>query len=396
MRAPLNPALVKRILVIKLRHIGDVLLTVPVFRALKETFPAAHCTALVNAGTEEVLRGNPLVDDILVFDRSIKGASLLRRYLGEASFYRSVRDRGFDMTVDLTSGDRPALLSFLSGARYRLAADPRGAGFIGKKHLYTHLAPVDGRRHMVLQNLDVVRHCGITTEDLSVDFFIPEEAKRFVRGIFEEHGIRDSDTVVHIHPTSRWFFKCWKDESMAEVIGWLVNQGIKTVVTSSPAQKEIEKTERILSLVPLHALPGALSHLVVLCGRTTLKQLGALSAAADLFFGVDSAPMHMAAAVGTPVLALFGPSGVPNWGPWDEQAPHAYGRKSGVQKTERHTTLQSDRECVPCGRDGCNGSKKSDCLESITVSEVEEALWEKSGGMPKRPGRFAGPISKSI
>ncbi|MFO0752016.1 MAG: putative lipopolysaccharide heptosyltransferase III [Thermodesulfovibrionales bacterium] len=392
MRAPLDPARVKKILVIKLRHIGDVLLTVPVFRALKETFPAAHCTALVNAGTEEMLLGNPLVDAVLTFDRSIKREPLLRRYVREASFYRSVRARGFDMTVDLTSGDRPALLSFLSGARCRLAADPRGAGFPGKRHLYTHLTPVDSRQHTVLQNLDVVRPCGITTQDLSVDLFLPEEAKRFVRGLFAEHGIRASDTVVHVHPTSRWFFKCWRDEGMAEVIGWLVAQGIKTVVTSSPAQKEIDKTQRILSLVPLHAPPSALSHLVVLCGGTTLKQLGALSAAATLFFGVDSAPMHMAAAVGTPVVALFGPSGAPHWGPWDEQAPNAYLRRSGVQKTGRHTVLQSDRECVPCGRDGCNGSKTSDCLVSITAPDVEDALQEKIDAAPRRTGRPGCPV----
>jgi len=102
---------VNRILVIKLRHIGDVLMTVPVFRALKQTFPSACTTALVNAGTEEVLKGNAYIDEILVFDRAIKRLPALPRYKREADFLAQVRKDRFDMTVDLTGGDRAALLS---------------------------------------------------------------------------------------------------------------------------------------------------------------------------------------------------------------------------------------------------------------------------------------------
>jgi len=95
-----------------------------------------------------------------------------------------------------------------------------------------------------------------------------------------------------------------------------------------------------------------------LAGRLTLKELGALINRARLFFGMDSAPMHLAAAVGTPAVALFGPSGVFNWGPWGEG----------------HLVIQKDWECVPCGRDGCQGSKISRCLTEISPDEVLAAM----------------------
>ncbi|HXI10636.1 MAG TPA: glycosyltransferase family 9 protein, partial [Thermodesulfobacteriota bacterium] len=129
----------KKILVIKLRHIGDVLLTVPTIRALKESFPGSEVSVLVNSGTEEMLEGNPLVKEVIRYDRSVKGLPAARRVAAEARLVKRLRSEKFDMTVDLTGGDRPALLGFLSGARYRLGYRPKG-GFKGKRLLYTHMA----------------------------------------------------------------------------------------------------------------------------------------------------------------------------------------------------------------------------------------------------------------
>jgi heptosyltransferase-3 len=375
---------VKKILVIKLRHIGDVLLSVPVFRALRENFPQAHIAALVTSGTEEVLTGNSLIDKIIVFDRRIKKMNPLWRYAKELSFLNIIRKKSFDMAVDLTSGDRAAIISFVLGAKYRLAYDLGSDGFLGKRYLYTHLAKKDGSKHMVLQNLDVVKQFGISTDDLNVDIFIPENARAFVKGIFEENNINPPcpplskggeggfNKIVHVHPTSRWLFKCWKDEYMAEVIRWLVEKGIHVIVTSSPDRKEMEKAKRILSLVgdspdstknsnpplPPFAKGGRGGILLDLCGKTTIKQLAAVSSVSDLFLGVDSAPMHIAAAVGTPVIALFGPTGETQWGPWGEN----------------HKVISKYMNCKPCKRGVCDGIELRKCLETITKEEVIDAL----------------------
>jgi heptosyltransferase-3 len=378
---------VRKILVIKLRHIGDVLLTVPVFRALREHFPDARIAALVNAGTEDVLGGNPLIDEMLLFERRIKKLSPLQRYLREIQFLKEVRTRGFDMTIDLTGGDRAAILSFVSGARYRVGWMQK-KGFPGKKRLYTHLSLPEEKNHMVVQNLDVVSRFGIDTRNLSVDFHIPGQDRDLVRTMFRTRKITEGEAIVHIHPTSRWLFKCWKDEYMAEVILWLLGRDIAVVLTSSPESREMEKARRILSLVGPH------QKLVNLCGNTTIKQLGAVAERATLFFGVDSAPMHIAAAVGTPVIALFGPSGAFSWGPWDNnesarcevqsaKAKSPYRQRNGIQTFGMHTVIQRERDCVPCGRDGCNGTKISRCLEDISVGEVRAIMEEKLKGRGK-------------
>lgn len=371
---------VRKILVIKLRHIGDVLLAVPVFRALREHFGDAHISALVNSGTEDVLRGNPLINEMLLFERSVKGLSPLKRYLKEMGFLKQVRAKGVDMTVDLTGGDRAAILSFVSGARYRLGWRPK-KGFPGKRRLYTHLSRPEAGKHMVLQNLDVVSQFGMDTQNLSVDLHVPENDRALVRTMLREQKVREDESIVHIHPTSRWLFKCWKDEYMAEVILWLLGRGITVVLTSSPERPEMEKTMRILSLV------GPSPKLIDLCGQTTIKQLAVLSERATLFFGVDSAPMHIAAAVGTPVVALFGPSGAFNWGPWDNAMSlpgvqsatfkSPYSQRSGIQTFGIHTVIQREWECIPCGRDGCEGTKVSKCLDGICPGEVMDVLREK-------------------
>ena len=350
---------IKKILVIKFRHIGDVLLTSPAIRALKENFPEADISVIVNSGTEEVLSGLPAISELMVFDRKIKKMPGLRKYMKEIAFYKEIRSKGFDMTVDLTGGDRAALVSFISGARYRLALDPGAQGFVGKRFLYTHLAKTDNQKHMVLQNLDVIGQFGITTRNTDLDFFIPEEATLSIGRIFKENNISEDDTVVHIHPTSRWMWKCWDDRYMAEVFGWMIDKGMKIVLTSAPVDKEIETADRILSLIPDELISKGI---VNLCGRTSIKELAAISDAADIFFGVDSAPMHIAAAVHTQVVALFGPTGENEWRP--------FGRG--------HIVITKDLPCKPCRKGMCEGVQLRECMSAIKPEDVKKAISEKT------------------
>jgi heptosyltransferase III len=305
---------VRKILVIKLRRIGDVLLTVPVFRALHETFPEAHISALVNSGTEDVLTGNPLIHEILVFDRGIKTKNPLQRYVQELTLLQRIRAKGFDMTIHLTEGDRGAIVSLFSGAKYRLAQYPGRRGLSGKRYFFTHVSDRLLGFHTVLKNLHVVRRLGIDTDNDTIDFFIPGEARMFARKILSDTHISENDQIVHVHPTSQCLYKCWKDEYMAEVMHWLVRRGVSVVITASPDKREMEKANRILSLVPSER-EYSTGRIIDLCGKTTIKQVAAISEASDLFLGIDTGPMHIAAAVGTPVIAIFG-TGEREWRPW--------------------------------------------------------------------------------
>ncbi|MBI4825075.1 MAG: putative lipopolysaccharide heptosyltransferase III [Nitrospirae bacterium] len=367
---------VKKILVIKLRHIGDVLLTAPVMRALKEAFPDSKISVLANKGTEDVLTGNPLISEVITFERKIKDMTSMKRIGKEMAFLKMLRAKGFDMTVDLTGGDRAAVASYCSGARYRIGMQT-GKGFAGKRFLYTNTSKPDSRKHTVLQNMDIVKKFGIDTAGLSVDFHVPQNEREPIKKILEKCNIDRNDIIVHIHPTSRWLFKCWKDEYMAEIIGWLIQKGIKVILTSSPDRREMEKAENIISL----ASAKDTGSLINLCGRTSIKGIGAVSEVSSLFFGVDSAPMHIAAAVNTPVVALFGPSGAFHWGPWDNnyraEQEEPYLKRNGIQTFGMHTVIQKTDDCIPCGKDGCKGSKKSRCLDEITPEEVKAVLYKK-------------------
>jgi len=367
---------VKKILVIKLRHIGDVLLAIPAIRAVRDTFPDSHITALVNSGTEDMLKGNALINKVFILDRSLLKQSLSKRIKYELSFLNIIKKENFDMAIDLTGGDRPAIYSFLSRTRYRIGYETSG-GFWGKKFLYTHRFAVNADRHTVLQNVELLDKAGIKAKTLNVDFYISKEDEIWLTNTLTKREVKEGDAIVHVHPTSRWLFKCWKDEYMAEVIDRLQEQyGAKVIMTCSPDKREMDKANKIVEL--------ARKKPITFIGNISLKKLGAISKRAKLFFGVDSAPMHIAAAVGTPVVALFGPSGAFHWGPWDndyrEQGAggkgqeEPYQRRNGVQTFGRHTVIQRDWDCIPCGKDGCEGSKVSDCLEDISVDEVMEII----------------------
>lgn len=389
----------KKILVIKLRHIGDVLLATPVFSTLKEHFPNSLIFALVNKGTEAVLEKNPFIDQIITFDRSIKKLPFPLRFKQELQFMSKLRSNGFDTTIDLTGGDRAALYSLISGSKIRVGFSTKG--FFGKKYLYTLHAKPNWELHTVLMNLELLKLLGIEIRNPEVRIFLREEETRWAEDLvcsfFGDLKGKEDKLLIHVHPTSRWLFKCWKDEYMAEVIKWFVLQGNRVIITSSDEKKELEKVKRIISFLPSDIIvePNSIeyklnqsiqtdkSHKILnLSGKLTLRQLIALSSKSDLFFGIDTAPMHIAAALGKPVVALFGPSRAINWGPWDNEASgKPYIRNSGVQKFGRNLVIQRDWHCIPCGKDGCDGTKISRCLIDIKPGEVIELISEELKGM---------------
>ena len=338
---------VERILLIRLRNIGDVLLMVPTIRVFRDFFPRAYIAALVNAGTEEMLTGNPLLDEVLVFDPRWKALPLGQRIAQEGKFVWGVRKRRFDLAINMTEGDRGAFLCLSSGARIKVGLnDPRGLWW--KSRVYDHLVRIPNwKSHMVDQMLEIPRSLGLDPKGKGVEIFYPPEDRETIDLLLAKEGIGPADPVVHIHPTSRWLFKCWRDEGMAAVIDALQESGkARVVLTSGKEEKELKKIDRILK--------SCRTRPVNLAGKVTLKQLAALSRRSRLFLGVDTAPMHIASAVGTPVIALFGPSGEFNWGPLGNG----------------HVVIKKDWECRPCGEAGCQGSKRSRCLEEISEEEV--------------------------
>lgn len=343
-------ASVKRVLVVKLRHHGDVLLTSPVFRVLKNRAPHVEIDALVYGETRDMLAGHPAISHIHVIDRAWKRQGLAAQARREGELFQALRARGYQLIVHLTDHWRGAWLSLLLGPRWSVAPARPGRFW---KAAFSHRYPLPrGRpRHTVELNLDALRRLGVYPEEGEKALWLVPgaEAEARVDGLLREAGV-EPNGFIHVHPTSRWLFKAWTEERTAELLRRLLADGHRLVLTAAPDPREKAIVARILSA----AGPGILD----LSGQLNLRELGALAGRARVFFGVDSAPMHIAAAMGTPVVVLFGPSGELEWGPW--RVPSR--------------VIVSDHPCRPCGNDGCGGGKVSECLTSLPVDRVHAAI----------------------
>jgi heptosyltransferase-3 len=339
------------ILLIKLRNIGDVLLSTPVARRLKEVWPGAKVTFLVNNGTESMVTLNPHVDEVLVFQRRWKDLPLWKRTMEELRFIYRIRSAGYDLAVNLTEGDRGAVVAWWSGASRRIGWDPKGGGFRGKGFIFDQVVGSRPSDHMIDRNLSVLDALGMERGSRETELYFSEQDADRVERLLADAGVLPGEPIVHVHPAARWLFKCWPAEKVAGVVDHFRQRyGMRSALTSSSEPRELRLIQQIRE--------QAGSDPVDLSGRLTLKQTAALSRRSAFYFGVDTAPMHMAGAVGVPVAAVFGPSDEGIWGP----------------HREHDLVLARDMECRPCKRDGCDGSKVSRCLEELEVSEVVPRL----------------------
>jgi heptosyltransferase-3 len=345
---------VKRALVIKLRHHGDVLLISPLFSNLKKAIPHAQIDAFIYKDTLPMLQGHPAVADYLLYDRGWKKLSALKKLAKEANLLKQIRSRGYDLVINLTEGDRGAIAAFISGSPYRVGFDPKKSGFFGKRKMYTHLVKdCPHPRHTVERHLDALRRIGIFPNPEERDLFlhVPEEVKSKITDLLEKEEIRP-DNYILIHPVSRWRFKCLATKQIARLLTILHEKRIRLALSAGPDIQEIAMVEEILALAP--DVP------VFNCaGKLTLKELSALIQTAKALICVDSVPLHIASALKTPVVALFGPTSEQNWGPWMHPKARVVAQKFS---------------CRPCYQDGCGGSKMSDCLFSMPVESILSAL----------------------
>lgn len=333
-----------RVLIINLKQAGDVLVSSPVIAAIHQAWPGAEVSMLVAQGTEDMVRGHPGLRRVCTLNRR-QGS-----WRETLRLVRELRRRRFDLALDLSWGDRGAFLAWASGAGERVGFARRRQPFWQRWVTFTRLVSAPVGMHMVEQNLEALRALGVNPDHPRLAFYWDEEAERRVRGLLADLGLAGRPYAV-VHPGAGWRFKCWTPAGYARVIEALEEErGLPVVLTGAPGPLDRELVEEILAHCRVRPR--------VLVGETSLMELGVLIAQARLFFGVDSAPTHLAAAVNTPAAALFGPSGDFNWGPWGEG----------------HRVIKKGWDCQPCGRAGCKDSKISRCLTELSPAEVLAAL----------------------
>lgn len=342
-----------KILVMKFRNIGDVLLTTPLLENLKHYYPDVQIHFALNRGCEAMIDGNPNINKIHIYDRkNIKKANIFKRLFLEYKFAKSIKDEKFDIVIQTTEGERGLFISIFSGAKIVISYKSK-KWFLNK--FITYKMPPQNSRHTVEANLDAIKLLGNKIVSTRVKIYFDDFSNKF------NNLPKD---FIHIHPMSRWLFKCIKDEVIAEIIDYCeLSLGKKVVITCDKNEKELKKTEHIVSLCK--------SYPMLFLGNLNLKEVSFLNSKSSLFIGVDTAIMHIAAANDIPVFAFFGPSGAFHWGPWDNSFMESnYTKRNGIQAMGKHTVFQKEWKCAPCGRAGCNNSGISKCLVDIEIQEL--------------------------
>jgi ADP-heptose:LPS heptosyltransferase len=337
----------EKFLLIQLGDIGDIVWMMPAIRAIKDSGRAATISILVKKAFGSLLQGQPIIDEIFLVPDS-SGSRALKDNL---SLMSELRKRKFDMVIDFRSGDRGAAMSFVCGAPVRVAELYRSGVPFWRNWAYTRLVePVHIRiRGAAEQSLRILREIGIDSKSEVPEIQVPNRKRGAVRVRLKEKGFDDGDVWVSINPFSRWSYKEIDPEKWVEVVNWLWSEyRIKSILIGSPGERE--KAEKIKSETS--------QHCINLAGETSLGDLPSLLSLSRLHIGVDSAGPHIAAAVGTPTVTIYGPSDWFDWAPVGD----------------RHSLIIPDMECSPCHRKGCEDSGKSKCLDELPVEKIKTAI----------------------
>lgn len=350
---------IRSILLIQLGDIGDVVWATPTFRAVKEAYPQANVSVLLRESFGSLLEADPNIYKIFEVKR-YKG-NFLKRAGDQLTFIRDLRRERFDLVFDLRLDDRGAFMAFLSGAPIRVSIAHRG---LWQKQFFSHLVapPSSDKRSYgaAEQSLLVVRGFGIDTEDGIPKLWISEKVRNSVKQLLDRNGVTTVNCWITLNPFSRWQYKEWGYEKWVQIVDWLWGEyKISTVIVG--ASEEREKSIDIVNKCS--------EQVFNLTGKTTLSELAGVLSLSCLHLGVDSAAPQIAAAVGTPIITIYGPS------VWSEWAPPG----------EMHSVVTPDCDCAPCHQKGCNGSGISKCLEELTVDKVKVAIQEFLGRNKKIP-----------
>lgn len=343
------------ILVICTRRIGDVLLATSAVRALKASYPQTAIDMLVFDGTQGVIKSNPDLRSVLtIAERPTLGEHLrlLRRVW-----------RSYDLAVSLLSGDRPTLYAWAAGRKRvgTLAEDDKSRW---KRKLLNQWVAFDNLlTHTVAMNLRVVEQLGVSQRSAPVVSWSAEDEKE-ASVAFSSLDAGEPFAVLHMSP--KYAYKTWSAQGWHELAQWLHKRGMTVLVAGGGSSEELRFIDSLLVGFP--------DNTVNLAGNIGLGPLAYLLSRAALYVGTDTAVTHMAAVLGTPSVALFGPSNPVKWGPW----PHAFEGKSspwemrGSGREGNVFLLQGQTHCVPCLLEGCDRhvGSLSDCLQQLPARRV--------------------------
>jgi len=336
----------KRILIVRTDRIGDVLLSTPVIKALRDNYPDAYIAMMVSPYAKDIVDGNPYLDEVIIYDKDNKH----RTWGMSIKFALNLKKKKFDLAIVLHPTNRVHLVTFLAGIRRRVGYD-RKLGFLLTDRI-KHIKQL-GEKHELEYSLDLLRYLGIEPKEKSLFMPIRPESEKWREELFSQEGIKATDKLLAIHPGASCPSKIWPSERFGEAADRLAKKyGFKILLIAGP--KDIRLAQNVVK---------NMHHPVInLAGKISLSQLAGALKRCQLFISNDSGPVHIASAVGIPVISIFGRNqkglSPTRWGP--------VGKKDKV--------LHKEVGCIECLAHNC--TKEFACLKAIAVDDVVVAADE--------------------
>ena len=354
------PPQMGRILIIQLGDIGDVVWTLPALQAVRDAYPGADVAVLLREGSGSLLAAGAFPPKILEVRKGFKKSLRL---------IRALRRERFELVFDFRADERGGYMAFVTGAPIRAALHfPLLSGL--RNRMFTHLVAPTGEAMTVGaadQSLFILRAFGIEAANAVPELRLSEGVRIRAKNILSGEGIPPAaepsaigernpagpcaNGWVTVNLCSRWSYKEWGLGKWVQIVDWLWAEfRVAAIIVGSPAERE--RAEGMVR--------NCAGKVYNLAGKTTLAELAGILQLSRLHIGVDSAAPHIAAAVGTPTVTLYGPS---DWRYW---APPG----------ERHRVVVPDMACAPCHLKGCEGSGVSRCLDTLPVERVQAVIRE--------------------
>lgn len=333
---------IRRVLIVRLRSIGDTVLTTPSLFALRRFLPNARIDILLEDWVAPVLAGSDYVDNIVTVER--------RSTASRARTARLIRAANYDVVYNLHGGTTATLLTRATGAPHRI-----GYAHYQYGRLHNHLAPAaallwgKAKTHSVEQQLALLGWTGVPVSDRPpTHLTVNETAAAAIAAKLRAAGLAAATPFAMVHPAAAFETKRWATERFARVVEYLKAAGLATVAIAAPNEREIVANLKEQAAVPVISLTDL-----------PLPEVSALAARARLFVGNDSGIAHIAAAIGIPAVVIFGSSNVAHWRPW---------------ATAPAEVVLEELECQPCPGYVCEKFAQPECILRVPVERVTAAI----------------------
>lgn len=333
----------KRILIVRTDKIGDLVLSTPVIKAVRDFYPHSYIAAVVRPYAHEIIKDNPYLNEVITYEKAKKGSSILT----DLKFIIKLRKKKFDLALVLHPKNRTHIIMFLAGIRERIGYNKKLGVLLTKK--IPHLKEY-GIKHEIDYTLDIVRYAGIIPKEKNLHISIDKSAEQRVDSIFEKNGIAKDDLIITLHPGASCRSKKWSVERFAKAADSLAQKyKAKIIIVAGSVDKMLgDKMSTLMK-----------SKNVNLSGKTTVSDIVSILKRSNLFISNDSGPVHIACAIKTPVISIFGRN--------DRGLSPERWKPVGKHDIALHKNVG----CKLCLAHNCK--RGFACLDAITVEDVLQA-----------------------